>query len=266
MCAMNEAHSIAVIVAHPDDDAYGCAGSIALHEHDPGFRFVLVLATDGAAGQISRGVPATPATLGAWRRVESANAWRAHGTVPARHEWLGYADGHVAEADFEELVARLQSILEVERPQVVATFGPDGITGHRDHITIGRAADEAFHRARCVPGPGLRRLVHGAIRASVFERWNTARRRAGAEAWDPGREYHLRPVPDEAIDIEVDTSAVCSRIVAGLLEHRSQREVLIEPGASVRRWERMVSREPAVMAWPPRAAGQPVLADLFEGL
>ena len=82
----------------------------------------------------------------------------------------------------------------------------------------------------------------------------------------PELEYHLRPVPDECIDIEVDTSAVCSRIVAGVLEHRSQREVLIEPGARVRRWEKMVSKEPAVIAWPLRSAGQPLLTDLFEGL
>jgi LmbE family N-acetylglucosaminyl deacetylase len=263
---MNEPHSIAVIVAHPDDDAYGCAGSIALHEHDPGFRFVLVLATDGAAGQISAGVPATPETLGAYRRVESANAWRAHGTIPVRHEWLGYDDGRLPQVGFEELVRRVLEILLTERPQVVATFGPDGITGHRDHIMIGRATDEAFERARHTPGPGLRRLVHGALRASTFERWNVARRRAGLPGWNPTMEYHLRPVPDEQIDIEVDTSAVSSRIVAGLLEHRSQRDVLIDPSSSVGHWERVVSREPAVMAWPPRAAGQPLLHDLFEGL
>jgi LmbE family N-acetylglucosaminyl deacetylase len=263
---MNEPHTIAVVVAHPDDDAYGCAGSIAMHEHDPGFRFVLVLATDGAAGQISAGVPVAPGTLGAWRREESANAWRAHGTIPVRHEWLGYDDGRVAEVDFEELVQRVHTILLQERPQVVATFGPDGITGHRDHIAIGAATDEAFRRAREVPGPGLRRLVHGAIRASVFERWNTVRRRTGAVAWDPTLEYHLRPVPDESIDIEVDTSTVSWRVVAGLLEHRSQRDVLMDPGVTVGRWQRVVSREPSVMAWPRRAAGEPLLTDLFQGL
>ena len=263
---MNEPHSIAVIVAHPDDDAYGCSGSIALHEDDPGFRFILVLATDGAAGQISAGVPATADTLGAVRRVESANAWRAHGTIPARHEWLGYDDGELARVDFEELVQRVMDILLAERPQVVATFGPDGITGHRDHIMIGRATDEAFDRARRIPGPGLRRLVHGAIRASTLERWNVVRRRSGLPGWDPAIEYQLRPVPDELIDIEVDTSAVCSRIVAGLLEHRSQRDVLMEIINTVSRWERVVSREPAVLSWPPRASGQPLLRDLFEGL
>lgn len=225
-----------------------------------------MLATDGAAGQISAGVPATPATLGAWRRVESANAWRAHGTIPVRHEWLGYDDGLLPEVGFEELVQRVHAILLQERPQVVATFGPDGITGHRDHIAIGRATDEAFRRAREVPGPGLRRLVHGAIRASTIDRWNAARRRKGVAAWDPNTEYHLRPVPDAAIGIEVDTSSVRARVVAGLLEHRSQRDVLIEAGSSVRRWERVVSREPSVLAWPPRAAGEPLLTDLFEGL
>jgi LmbE family N-acetylglucosaminyl deacetylase len=263
---MNEPHSLAVVVAHPDDDAYGCAGSIALHEDDPGFRFCLVLATDGGAGQIAAGVPTTPHELGAWRRRESANAWRAHGRIPDRHEWLDYADGQVAEADFEELVGGILAVLLEERPQVVATFGPDGITGHRDHIAVGRATDEAFHRARQTPGPGFRRLVHGAMRASTFERWNLRRQRQGLAPWDPTVEYHLRPVPDEWIDIEVDTRQVAHRVVAGLLEHKSQRDVLVDPGMDERRWARMASRESTVMAWPGRPPGSPLLTDLFEGL
>jgi LmbE family N-acetylglucosaminyl deacetylase len=80
---MNEPHSLAVVVAHPDDDAYGCAGSIALHENDPRFRFCLALATDGGAGQIAEGVPTTPDVLGAWRRRESANAGPASRQPPA---------------------------------------------------------------------------------------------------------------------------------------------------------------------------------------
>ncbi|GAC1371837.1 MAG: PIG-L family deacetylase [Pseudarthrobacter sp.] len=263
---MSEPHSLAVVVAHTDDDAYGCAGSIALHEKDPGFRFCLVLATDGGAGQIAAGVPTTPLELGAWRRRESANAWRAHGTIPDRHEWLDYADGQVAAADFEELVGRILQVLLEERPQVVATFGPDGITGHRDHIAVGRATDEAFHQARQTPGPGFRRLVHGAMRASTFERWNLMRQRKGLPPWDPTVEYHLRPVPDEWIDIEVDTGLVAHRVVAGLVEHKSQRDVLVGPGMDERRWARMVSRESTVMAWPGRPPGGPLLTDLFEGL
>ena len=42
---------LALVVAHPDDDAYGLAGTVALHEHDPGFRFVFV---NEPLGQIRR--------------------------------------------------------------------------------------------------------------------------------------------------------------------------------------------------------------------
>ncbi len=79
-------------------------------------------------------------------------------------------------------------------------------------------------------------------------------------------EHHLRPVPDEWIDIAVDTSPVAHRVVAGLLEYKSQRDVLMAPGVDERRWARIASRESAVMAWPGRAPGSPLLSDLFQGL
>ena len=34
----------------------------------------------------------------------------------------------------------------------------------------------------------------------------------------------------------------------------------------VERWQRVVSREWHVIAWPPRTQAQPQLADVFEGL
>jgi hypothetical protein len=39
--------SLAFVVAHPDDDAYGIAGTVAPHASDPRFRFILIHATDG---------------------------------------------------------------------------------------------------------------------------------------------------------------------------------------------------------------------------
>lgn len=83
------------------------------------------------------------------------------GRPPDRHEWFGYPDGAVAEASFAELVDRIADLLAAERPDVVLTFGPDGITGHPDHITIGRATTDAFLRLAEDSGPGLRRLAYG---------------------------------------------------------------------------------------------------------
>lgn len=159
-------HSVALVVAHPDDDAYGIAGCVALHAQDPGFRYILIHATEGELGDIAEGFPATRETLGAIRRQEDENAWLAHGSPPQRHEWLGYADGAVADVPFEELVMSIAAILREERPQVVCTAGPDGITGHPDHIAIGRATDEAFFRLRAEGGTGFDRLLCSNIAAS----------------------------------------------------------------------------------------------------
>ena len=155
--------TLALVVAHPDDDAFGWAGSVALHAADPDFRFVLIHATDGGAGDIREGFPATRQNLGAIRRAECAAAWRAVGRRPDRHEWLGYPDGEVGRVDLGELSNRITAILEQEAPDVVATFGPDGITGHPDHIAVGAATDAAFARLAGTGRPGFKRLLHRVL-------------------------------------------------------------------------------------------------------
>lgn len=255
-----------MVAAHPDDDAYGMAGTVALHAHDPGFRFVLVHATDGGAGEIHPDVDATRETLGAVRRVEDERAWQALGRPPDRHEWLDYDDGHLDDVPFDELVDRLAALMAEERPDVVGTFGPDGITGHPDHVRIGAATDAAFDRVAAEDGQGLQRLVHGAMPQSVWERWNATRRRKGLEPWDPDAVYHLRGVPDEQIGVTVDVSSVAARVLAGLREHRSQLHVIANPGVTEEQWARSIGAEHYVIARPARPPGGPVLPDVFDGL
>ncbi|HEY7874216.1 MAG TPA: PIG-L family deacetylase [Actinomycetota bacterium] len=256
---------LAAVVAHPDDDAYGISSIVALHGRDPRFRFVLVHATDGEAGSIAEGSGATPETLGAVRREEDCRAWITLGRVPDRHEWFGYPDGGLAEVDFEELKARIAAILTEERPDVVITFGPDGITGHPDHIVISRATTEAFHEVAGDGGPGLRRLVYGVIRRSVIERWNEKRVADGLKPWDPRTVYHLRGVPDEDIDIEIDTSSVAPLVRAAMREHRTQWGDMNPVGVAEEELLKNVSRETEIIAWPPRES-RVVLADIFEDL
>ncbi|WP_020519095.1 PIG-L deacetylase family protein [Catelliglobosispora koreensis] len=256
--------TLVCVMAHPDDDAYGIAGSVALLRDDPAFRFVMVHATDGGAGDIREGFPATRETLGAVRRGETAAAWRAVGRVPDRHEWLGYPDGELANVSFEELSGRVEAILAEERATVVPTFGPDGIFGHPDHITIGAATDAAFLRLVERGQSSLKRLCHGIIPESVFSRWNSQRLKMGLRPFDPTAMYHMRGVPDEEVDITIDTSPVSKRVVAGLLEHRSQHHVIIDDPTDVERWERIVTREWWSIAWPDYEG--PMLAGLFEAL
>lgn len=255
-----------MVVAHPDDDAYGIAGTVALHADDPEFRFVLVHATDGEGGDIAPGFPATRETLGSIRRAEDEAAWRAVGREPDRHEWLELPDGGLANLAFDDLVDRIGAILDEERPTVVATFGPDGIFGHPDHIALGAATDAAFARLAGDSDRGLQRLAHSAIPQSVFERWNTQLAEMGHGSWDPTQTYHMRGVPDEQIDIVVDCRPVAARTVAGLQQHRSQHHVMSDHPMDPWRWERVVSREWWTIAWPAPDPGSAMLGDLFERL
>jgi LmbE family N-acetylglucosaminyl deacetylase len=258
--------SLAVCVAHPDDEAYAAYGSVALHRDDPGFRLVVLHATDGDAGQVGPGVDVQPGLLGEHRKMEDERGWQAVGRVPDRHDWLGYPDGALAEVPFAPLVSRVAAFLDAERPDVVLTFGPDGLTGHPDHVAIGRATDAAFHAVRADGGPGLRRLLHTGIRESFFQRQQAWLVDHGFTPWDPTRLYHPRGIPDDLIGVEVRTGAVSERVLAGLLEHRSQHHVLFAPLTVDDTGHIRFSRESHVVAWPPRHPGQECLPDIFAGL
>jgi LmbE family N-acetylglucosaminyl deacetylase len=255
---------LAAVVAHPDDDTWSVAGTIALHADDPDFRFTLIHVTSGEAGMISDPSLATRETLGAVREEEDRRSWIALGRAPDRHEWLRYPDHRIEEQPFDELVERIAEILLAERPDVVVTFGPDGVTGHPDHITVGRAATAAFHRGRGDGLGGFQRLVHSAIPGSTIVAWNERLVASGREPFDPTELYQPRGVPDDTIGLRVDTGSVVPRVLAALREHRTQADDVGELSDEEQR--QALSREHGVIAWPPREPGAPVLGSVFEGI
>jgi LmbE family N-acetylglucosaminyl deacetylase len=256
--------TLGVVVAHPDDDTFGCAGTVALHAGDPGFRFVLVHATSGEAGESAEGSGATRENLGEVREEEDRRSWRVLGREPDRHEWLHLPDGGVADQPYEELVETIARIFREERPDVVLTFCENGVTGHSDHITVGAAATDAFHRVRGEGVDGLRRLLRTAIPQSVMDEWNRRLVEAGKEPYDPTQVYQPRGVPDEKIGMVVDTSSVSDRIFAALREHRTQAGDMDDLPEDEQR--DVFAREWAQVAWPPRAPGEPLLTDVFADL
>ena len=257
--------TLAGVWAHPDDECYAMYGSVARHAADPGFRLVVLHATDGDAGEIAPGVPTTPAGLGAWRREEDAEAWRALGVVPDRHVWLGHPDGRLADVG-ARLVDEVTDFLRAERPDVVTTFGPDGVTGHPDHLAIGAATERAFHRVREEGGSGLHRLLFGCIPERAFRIAQRYRVGTGLGAWDPTRVFHLRGVPDAEVGVVVRHRDDLERMLAAHKAHRSQRHVMFDPAGTDERWMRVMALETWVVAWPSREPGSAVLTDVFEGL
>lgn len=252
------------VAAHPDDDVMGAAGIIARQRDNPDLRFVLVHATDGEAGEIAPGSGATRETLGAVRRDEDRRGWEVVGRGPDRHEWLGFPDGGV-EDHLGHLTEHLTRIIAEERPDVVLTCGPDGTSGHPDHIAVSNATTSAFHAVRSVPGPGLHRLLHSAVPQSALDRINARRVEAGLRPWDPTRVYDLRGVPDEVFDYSIDQLGVVDVIRAAFMEHRTQWAPPWSENSDAE-WRSAAGMQHLMQAWPPRERGLPKLTDLFEGL
>ena len=149
-------HRLLILFAHPDDEAFPVGGTIAMHTAR-GVTARLVTATSGELGEIRQPGSATRETIGEVRRDELAEAIKELGIES--HDVLQYRDSGMAgwddnhhprafvQADEHEVVARLVFEIRRFRPQVILTFGQDGLYGHPDHIAICNHATTAFRLA-----------------------------------------------------------------------------------------------------------------------
>lgn len=137
------------ILAHPDDETLAIGGTLARYAAE-GATVHLVVATSGESGL--RG--ASPETA---RRTRERELRRAAAVLGIREpRLLGLRDGGLAALDAEGPVQTLMGVIASLRPQVVVTFGPDGISGHPDHVTVGRWTTEAFDRWQVGEAPTAR--------------------------------------------------------------------------------------------------------------
>ena len=253
---------VACVFAHPDDDTYGVAGSLALHANDE-LQLTVIMATSGGAGRIADPSLATRETLGGVREAEDVASWRALGFDPDVR-FLRHPDGGLARIPREQLVLEVRDLLEETAPEVVVTFGPDGITGHEDHVAIGAVATEAFRATRTSStGGASSRLLHNVVPQSSLDRLNELLRERGLEPMDPTQPFMPRGVPDRTISVRVDCSAVYDRKLEAIRCHKTQAELEDVPYDL---WPEMLSTESFTVAWPERGPRDPVLTDLFEGL
>lgn len=140
-----EPRALACIFAHPDDETFSSAATLA-HYASAGVACHVLSATDGDAGRSSTIAVSSREELGRLRRAELREAARVLG-VRSVHA-LGLPDGGLAQVDADALTGEIVRHLRTHRPQVVVTFGPEGApNAHRDHRVISRVATAAFFLA-----------------------------------------------------------------------------------------------------------------------
>ncbi len=184
-----------VIVAHPDDAEFLCAGTVAKW-CDQGWTVYYVLVTSGDKGTHDPSL--SHQALAALREQEQRDACRVLGVQEV--VFLGYPDGFLRPD--AELRGQIVRVLRRYRPDVVVTW--DGFRpgfNHSDHRAVGIAVRDA---------------VYPAVRDHLYDPQDQA---VGLEAHQVNE---MLLAGSEDPDYRVDISAYLEKKLEALFCHRSQ--------------------------------------------
>lgn len=132
------AENIMVVVAHPDDAEFGCAGTIALKVKE-GAHVTYVVCTDG-----DKGTPDPTLAPERLTQVRRGEQWCAAGVLGVQQVvFLGYPDGALEDSyGFRQDLVRL---IRKHRPDIVFTMDPyRHYQLHRDHRIVGLVTMDAI--------------------------------------------------------------------------------------------------------------------------
>lgn len=226
---------ILYILAHPDDESFGHAGTMTLAK-DMGITTGYICATRGEAGQIRDESLANRETLAARRELELRRAMRMAGLHDLRI--LPYRDSgmdgtpenndprSLVMANKDEVTAFLVAAIRELQPKVVVGFGPEGVYRHPDHIRIGELTDRAVLDAAGDDNPGLGDpwKVHAFYHVAVpRERLIASRDNPESPYYQASMEF-LNTIGNPASEIThwIDTSSVAREKFAVLMQHATQ--------------------------------------------
>jgi LmbE family N-acetylglucosaminyl deacetylase len=200
--------------AHPDDEAYLSSGLMS-RVRNHGGRVVVVTATRGERGTDD---PARwpPARLSVVRERELRASLAEVGVH--EHHWLHHGDGELDGVPLSQGAAELVPLIEDVAPDVIATFGPEGMTGHADHRAISAWATEAWRRT------GRRADLWYATLTHEFHRdWGELSERVGL--WMDDAEPPVTHPSELSVTVRL-TGSMLARKHRALRAHASQTRAL----------------------------------------
>ncbi len=152
------------------------------------------------------------------------------------------------------MIGKILPIILEERPDIIITFHPNGISGHSDHIVASEVTREAFERAARPGNPShqAKKLYYHCMLDKVAAM--LARR-------SPGRNYYGLKLDE--ITTVIDTSDYLETRIEALSCHQTQ----FSPGTYDR--DAIAARfhkEFYQRHYPSPQPGEPRETDLFEGI
>jgi len=206
---------VLVVVAHPDDCDFGCAGTTARWT-DAGVTVSYCLVTDGDAGGSDRTI--SRSQMAQIRRQEQTEAASEVGVTDLM--FLGYPDGRLVSTI--DLRRDLTRVIRTKRPQRVLTQSPERnyeriFASHPDHLATGEATLCAVYPDARNPFAHRSLLEDEGLEPHVVD-----------EVW-----LMASPAQGGAI---VDITDTAERKLAALRHHRSQYDDWAALEERVRGW------------------------------
>ena len=194
------------IFAHPDDETSASAGTMVRWIEEGG-KVYIVTATGGEEGSLGTGGEVIQRKdLPKIRESELRENLRLYG---ANEPFLlRYRDQDLDKENVEEVSMKILDIMHIVEPDIVATFGPSGISNHPDHIAIHKAALLA-HDWYIEP------LQESQIPLLIYPTLPI----------EMALQYGLELSDDEKkIDIEVNIESSIGKKIQGLRNYKSQQD------------------------------------------
>lgn len=241
---MPEPLTLMAVHAHPDDEAFGSAGTLARYSAE-GVTTCLVVATRGEVGEIHdpdlEEAEARP-RLGNIREQELR---RAAGVLNVTHlDFLGYEDSGMVgtpendnprcfhQSSLEEATGRLVALIRRYRPQVLVTYGEDGGYNHPDHVRTHLVTAAAFQDAGTpsrFPEAGSawqpqKFYAVGISNRALRDLWQAIRARGltspfGDQERDEAPEWGIA---EDRLTAAIDVAEYVPRARQSLRQHRTQ--------------------------------------------
>ncbi len=130
---------IAVIVAHPDDEAFGPSGTIAKYVRE-GHDVYILCVTKGEEGDQHKKEDLRE--IHHIREEELRSSAKVLGAKDVI--FLGFRDGSLSNNLYHQLADKITEVLKQIRADMIITFEFRGVSGHIDHIAVSMVSSYVF--------------------------------------------------------------------------------------------------------------------------
>jgi LmbE family N-acetylglucosaminyl deacetylase len=192
-------NTILAIFAHPDDEAFGPAGTLALLAKN--YDVQLVSVTNGEHGDNAFDFP----ELHKVRKEEVIKSANVLGI--SKVHFLDYEDGSLNNLLYPKITADLMQIVNETHPETIITFEPQGFTGHLDHIAVTSIINHLYYKIDFIKNL-LYYCLHEEQRQLISEYFV----------------YFPRGYKNEEIHLSVDIKQVWQQKLKAISAHTSQKK------------------------------------------